>query len=117
MSPFDGTMTDASSLIDDPRAALGAKYVLTGARQTARYRKGFRFGYGPVLAVLRPGSLVEQWRALCLCQAAGVIIIMQAANTGLTGGSPRTAMITTAPSSSSTPCASSSCMCCRAQNR
>jgi D-lactate dehydrogenase (quinone) len=39
-----------------------------------------------VLAVLRPGSLVEQWRALRLCQAAGVII-MQAANTGLTGGS------------------------------
>ncbi|HTR64428.1 MAG TPA: D-lactate dehydrogenase [Terriglobales bacterium] len=81
------TMTDTSSLIRDLRATLGAKYVLTGARQTARYRKGIRFGDGQVLAVLRPGSLVEQWRALRLCHAAGVIIIMQAANTGLTGGS------------------------------
>jgi hypothetical protein len=42
MSPVDGTMTDASSLIHDLCAALGAKYVLTGARQTALYRKGFR---------------------------------------------------------------------------
>ncbi len=40
-----------------------------------------------MLAVARPGSLVEQWRVLGACHAAGVAIIMQAANTGLTGGS------------------------------
>jgi D-lactate dehydrogenase len=39
------------------------------------------------LAVVRPGSLVEQWRVLKVCAAANKIIIMQAANTGLTGGS------------------------------
>lgn len=74
-------------LIGQLRAILGARYVLTGARATARYRTGFRFGQGAVLAVARPGSLVEQWRALQACHAAGVAIIMQAANTGLTGGS------------------------------
>ncbi len=37
--------------------------------------------------MLRPRSLVEQWRVLTACIAANKIIIMQAANTGLTGGS------------------------------
>ena len=41
----------------------------------------------PVLAVVRPGSMIEQWRVLQACVAAGVIVIPQAANTGLTGGS------------------------------
>ena len=54
---------------------------------TLRYRKGFRFGEGAALAVVRPGSLLEQWDVLKLCAAAGKIVIVQAANTGLTGGS------------------------------
>lgn len=74
-------------LIGQLRAIMGARNVLTGARATARFATGFRFGNGPVLAVARPGSLVEQWRALKACHAAGAAIIMQAANTGLTGGS------------------------------
>ncbi len=45
------------------------------------------FGDEPALAVVRPGSLVEQWRVLKVCAAAGKIVIMQAANTSLTGGS------------------------------
>lgn len=76
-----------SDLAAQLRAIMGARQVLTGARATARFCNGFRFGYGPVLAVARPGSLVEQWRALLACRAAGAAIIMQAANTGLTGGS------------------------------
>ena len=39
------------------------------------------------MAVVLPGSLVEQWRVLNECLNAGVIVIAQAANTGLTGGS------------------------------
>lgn len=69
------------------RAIVGRQHVLTGAQETARFRKGFRFGDGPVLAVVQPGGLVEQWRVLKACHEAGVIIILQAANTGLTGGS------------------------------
>jgi FAD/FMN-containing dehydrogenase len=39
------------------------------------------------LAVVRPGSLLDQWKVLKACAAASKIIIMQAANTGITGGS------------------------------
>jgi D-lactate dehydrogenase (quinone) len=40
-----------------------------------------------VAAVVRPRTLTEQWHALSICVAADAIVIMQAANTGLTGGS------------------------------
>lgn len=52
-----------------------------------RYLKGHRFGEGPAVAVVRPGSLVDLWRVARACVRAGRIIILQAANTGLTGGS------------------------------
>ncbi len=74
-------------LIDALRSIVGSRYVLTGDRATRRFRKGYRYGDGAVLAVVRPASLVEQWRALKACVDAGVIVISQAANTGLTGGS------------------------------
>jgi len=66
---------------------VGRSHVLTSPRSTAPYTKGSRFGGGAVLAVLRPGSLVEMWRVLRICVAQDLIVIPQAANTGLTGGS------------------------------
>ncbi|WP_408736809.1 D-lactate dehydrogenase [Acetobacter sacchari] len=65
----------------------GAEHVLTDPGATAQYRRGYRFGDGKALAVVRPGSLLEQWRVLQACVAADKIVLMQAANTGLTGGS------------------------------
>lgn len=78
---------DAAAFLASLRQIVGGRHVLTGAASTARFRRGYRFGEGKVLAVVRPGDLVEQWRVLKACAAAGKIIIMQAANTGLTGGS------------------------------
>ncbi|MEC3909235.1 D-lactate dehydrogenase [Sphingobium sp. CR2-8] len=69
------------------RGIVGGSHVLTRDRQTRRFRLGYRFGAGKVAAVVRPGTLVEQWHALAACIDAGAAIIMQAANTGLTGGS------------------------------
>lgn len=66
---------------------IGSKNVLTKDIQTRRFCKGFRFGSGKVLAVALPKNLVEQWRVLKLCVENNLIVIMQAANTGLTGGS------------------------------
>lgn len=80
-------MSSHKDLIRRLQDIVGSSHVLTGARATARYTTGFRFGGGMVTAVARPGSLVEQWRVLKACHAAGAVIIMQAANTGLTGGS------------------------------
>lgn len=69
------------------RAIAGRRHVLTGPSATRRYREGYRAGSGEALAVVRPGSLVELWRAASACVAADASLIMQAANTGLTGGS------------------------------
>src|SRR5699024_7658362 len=66
---------------------MGRQHVLTSARATAPYTTGDRFGAGEVLAVLRPDSLVDMWRALQVCVDHDLIVITQAANTGLTGGS------------------------------
>ena len=78
---------DNARFLDALKKIVGPRHVLTSPDRTRAYRTGFRFGSGPVLAVVRPGSLVEQWKVLNACVAANKIIIMQAANTGLTGGS------------------------------
>ena len=78
-------MSDA--LLARLRGAVGAGHVLTGDKATRRFRRGYRFGDGPVLAVVRPGTLLELWRALQAAVEGGAAIILQAANTGLTGGS------------------------------
>ncbi len=74
-------------LLAQLREAVGRAHVLTGERATRRYRKGYRFGDGPVLAVACPCTLLELWRVLQATVEAGRIVLMQAANTGLTGGS------------------------------
>jgi len=78
---------NAERFLATTRSIVGSRHVLTRPGQTRRFRTGYRFGAGKVLAVVRPGTLVEQWRVLQACIAAGKIVIMQAANTGLTGGS------------------------------
>jgi D-lactate dehydrogenase (quinone) len=80
-------VADDGRLIAVFREIVGKSHVLTSPGSTRQYRTGFRFGRGAVVAVVRPGSLVEQWRVLQACVAANKIVIMQSANTGLTGGS------------------------------
>lgn len=74
-------------LVERLAAICGKRHVQTGREATRAYRTGFRFGEGSAAAVVRPGSLVEQWRVLIACVQANCIVVMQAANTGLTGGS------------------------------
>ncbi|QNH14925.1 Quinone-dependent D-lactate dehydrogenase [Xanthomonas sp. SS] len=74
-------------LLRQLRDAVGRGHVLVGDRATRRFRKGYRFGEGRVLAVARPGTLLELWNVLQAVVAAERIVIVQAANTGLTGGS------------------------------
>ncbi|MFM2485621.1 D-lactate dehydrogenase [Celerinatantimonas yamalensis] len=78
---------DNQPLIRQFKQIVGDSYVLTTSSATRRYRKGFRFGDGRVLAVVKPGSLAQQWQILQACVQADLIVITQAANTGLTGGS------------------------------
>ncbi|WP_438272294.1 D-lactate dehydrogenase [Serratia fonticola] len=78
-------MTQA--FITQLKSIVGNAQVLTGERSTERYRKGFRSGGGKALAVVFPTRLLQLWQILQTCVAADKIVIMQAANTGLTEGS------------------------------
>ena len=78
---------NTQNLLEKLRQIVGEKYVMTDPGQTERYRTGYRFGTGNALAVVRPATLWEQWQVLEACTEADVIVISQAANTGITGGS------------------------------
>jgi D-lactate dehydrogenase len=78
---------DNNAFINELSRLVGSSHLLTDPAKTARYRKGFRSGQGDALAVVFPGTLLELWRVLSACVTADKIILMQAANTGLTEGS------------------------------
>lgn len=81
------TDADSRSFIDQLKALVGPQHVHHSERATRRFRKGFRFGEGRILAAVQPGTLLEQWEVLKAVVESGRIVIFQAANTGLTGGS------------------------------
>ncbi|MCB8873795.1 FAD-binding oxidoreductase [Acidisoma silvae] len=75
------------SLLDDLRAALGDRAVLTDPAETAGYSSDWRRLYsGLPLAVIRPSSTDQVVRAVTLCAKAGVAIIPQGGNTSMVGG-------------------------------
>lgn len=74
-------------LISEFIQLLGNNRVRVGLRATEHYRTGWRSGRGSAIAVVFPDTLLEFWQVLELCVAADCIMIMQAANTGLTEGS------------------------------
>lgn len=78
---------DNTAFINELSRLVGSSHLLTDPAKTARYRKGFRSGQGDALAVVFPGTLLELWRVLSACVTVDKIILMQAANTGLTEGS------------------------------
>ena len=75
------------NFITDITNIVGSKNILTKAHKTKRYRTGFRSGEGDAIAVVFPTSLLMQWHVLQACVKADIVLIMQAANTGLTEGS------------------------------
>ena len=77
----------AHLLIPQLTEIVGSQYIITDTAKSEAYRSGYRFGTGNALAVVRPATLLEYWRVLKACVRHDVIVINQAANTGLTGGS------------------------------
>lgn len=78
---------DNTAFIAELTRCAGTHNVLTSPASTARYRRGFRSGQGNALAVVFPETLLYLWHILNACVKADKIILMQAANTGLTEGS------------------------------
>lgn len=87
LSETNNDQNEDKRFIAQLKEIVGSDYVLTGDAETREFRKGHRFGEGKVIAVVRPGTLLEQWQVLKATVASDRIVIMQAANTGLTGGS------------------------------
>ncbi len=77
----------ADALLQTLQHLLLPEQIITDETGSAHYRKGWRSGQGVALAVVFPTSLRQCWQILQACVAARCIIIMQAANTGLTEGS------------------------------
>jgi D-lactate dehydrogenase len=80
-------MSRELEFIEELRGLVGKRHVRTDRLATLRFTRGYRYGSGDCAAVVQPGSLVEMWQVLQSCVRNGAAIVMQAANTGLTGGS------------------------------
>ncbi|ANZ57798.1 D-lactate dehydrogenase [Fructilactobacillus lindneri] len=79
------------SVVKDLKNIVGANNVITSKERSEPYREGYRSGHGNALAVVRPKTLLELWQIIKIIHKNNLIVIMQAANTGLTEGSVPTA--------------------------
>ncbi len=80
-------MENYCHFIDEFISVSGYKNIITKNWSKEPYTNGWRYGKGQAAAVVKPASLIEMWEILKICVKHDLIIIMQAANTGLTGGS------------------------------
>ncbi|EIC85331.1 D-lactate dehydrogenase [Serratia sp. M24T3] len=80
-------MEKGTKIIPQLQQILASDQLLISENDKAYYTKGFRVGQGQALAVAIPDSLLQLWEVLKVCVACDKIILMQAANTGVTGGS------------------------------
>ena len=76
-----------SEIVNELKLISGDKHVITSKWGKEPFSKGWRYGGGETLAIVKPGTLLEIWKVLQKCVEYDLIVIMQAANTGLTGGS------------------------------
>jgi D-lactate dehydrogenase len=68
-------------------SALGVVNIIADPSKNEHYRKGWRSGGGAALAVIFPQTLVQFWESIKIAVSNNLIVVMQAANTGLTEGS------------------------------
>jgi FAD/FMN-containing dehydrogenase len=74
--------------IDGLAAIVGANNILTAENDTAPYTTDWRKQFhGPAECVVRPATTAEVSVVVRLCAEAGVAIVPQGGNTGLSGGS------------------------------
>lgn len=78
---------NVSDIVKKIQNIVESANTITDKSKMEPYCKGFRFGKGSAIAIVKPGSLLEMWRVLQVSTANDLAVILQAANTGLTGGS------------------------------
>ena len=60
-------MKDKAKLTRDLKNIVGNKYVYTSKLNKEPFSKGWRYGNGEALAVIKPGTLVEMWHVIEVC--------------------------------------------------
>lgn len=80
-------MKEIDKVLNSIKKIVGNRNLIVSDWAKEPFLKGWRYGEGNALAVVKPEKLIEMWEVLELCVKNDLIIIMQAANTGLTGGS------------------------------
>lgn len=68
-------------------AVVGTSNLLTQADDMRPYCHGFRYGKTLAAAVVIPQTLLQAWQVAQICVEEDLIILPQASNTGVTGGS------------------------------
>ena len=76
-----------SKLHDKIIDIVGKKNFLINEKEKTPYTSGWRTKPGECEFVVLPDSLLNMWAVLKLCVENNKYILMQAANTSLTGGS------------------------------
>jgi len=79
--------TDRPHVVRALSDLLGRDAVVTEEHDLARYEKGWRYGEGTALAVVRPRGTGEVARVLAFASEHAVRLVAQGANTGLVGAS------------------------------
>ena len=74
-------------ILSEFETALGVTNISADPRKNEHFRKGWRSGGGAALAVIFPQTLEQLWNSIKIAVSNNLIIVMQAANTGLTEGS------------------------------
>jgi D-lactate dehydrogenase len=86
--PKQGTQAiNSADILASLESALGVSNISADPKKNKHYRKGWRSGEGSALAVVFPQTLVHLWETLKIAVSNNLVIVMQAANTGLTEGS------------------------------
>lgn len=76
-----------SNFVAEISSILEPQQIISHSDKIKRFSQGIRVGGGKAQMVLRPNSLLQLWYLLEACVRHNKIVIVQAANTGVTGGS------------------------------
>lgn len=74
-------------MIRDLAGIVGKPGVLPSSPESGRYERGYRYGAGRALAIIRPVTVMELAGVVRYCFAHDLKFIAQGANTGLVGAS------------------------------
>ena len=78
---------DGNDVVAALVAMFGADAVVTEPHERERYEKGWRYGSGTALAIVRPNDTDGVSRVMAFASERGIRVIPQGANTGLVGAS------------------------------